>query len=89
MHCIALLLSSRSFLASALRTMLRVIALGSLVLLPLAHAQDYPARPVRLVVPYPPGGGTDTLARPLAQRLAPFSTPLTQGNCQLCDALFR
>jgi tripartite-type tricarboxylate transporter receptor subunit TctC len=36
----------------------------------LAHAQHYPDKPIRLIVPYPPGGGTDTLARPLAQRLA-------------------
>ena len=34
-----------------------------------AHAQEFPARPVRLVVPYPPGGGVDGMARPLADRL--------------------
>jgi tripartite-type tricarboxylate transporter receptor subunit TctC len=34
-----------------------------------AHAQTYPNKPVRVVIPYPPGGGTDTLARPLAQHL--------------------
>src|SRR5690606_39060851 len=36
----------------------------------LAAASDYPARPVRLVVPYPPGGGNDTLARLFGQQLA-------------------
>ena len=34
-----------------------------------AWAQSYPVKPVRLVLPYPPGGGSDTIARPLAQRL--------------------
>ena len=35
-----------------------------------AHAQSYPSRFVRLIVPFPPGGGGDALARPLAQRLS-------------------
>lgn len=34
-----------------------------------AAAQDFPSRAVKLIVPYPPGGGVDGLARPLADRL--------------------
>src|SRR3954469_22705318 len=44
-----------------------------IVLAGAAHAQSYPSQPIRLIVPWPPGGGVDTSARiisvPLAQRL--------------------
>ena len=36
----------------------------------LAHAQPYPSQPIRLIVPWPPGGGVDTAARIISQPLA-------------------
>jgi tripartite-type tricarboxylate transporter receptor subunit TctC len=35
----------------------------------VAMAKDYPAKPIRLIVPYPPGGGTDLVSRVLAQTI--------------------
>jgi tripartite-type tricarboxylate transporter receptor subunit TctC len=36
----------------------------------VAYAQDYPSRPVRMIVPYPAGGGTDIAARWMADKLS-------------------
>jgi tripartite-type tricarboxylate transporter receptor subunit TctC len=52
-----------------LRQRLIAFIAGLLLALP-ALAQDYPSRPLTLVVPYPAGGGLDALARLLGQKLA-------------------
>ena len=41
------------------------------VLLPaLASAQDFPSKPIRLIVPFPPGGPNDIIARLVGQRMS-------------------
>ena len=46
-----------------------LVAVASLVESPVVLAQAYPAKPVRIVVSWPPGGSNDVVARVMAQRL--------------------
>ncbi len=52
------------FWKSALTAILLIAASAA------AHAQDYPSKPVRIVVPYPPGGIADTLTRAVGDELS-------------------
>ena len=59
-----------------MQTLTRTLAVASLLVAsalpvaPAAHAQaDYPARPIKLILPFPPGGGADLTARSLAQKM--------------------
>jgi tripartite-type tricarboxylate transporter receptor subunit TctC len=46
-----------------------------------AHAQAWPSKPITLIAPYPAGGGVDTVARLIAERLAPrLGTTITVDN---------
>src|ERR1700675_1018406 len=48
------------------------IAIAALVLAcPFAFAQQWPAKPVRIIVPVPPGQGADIITRLLAEKISP------------------
>lgn len=47
-----------------------VVAIASMLAAFAVHAQVYPAKPLRLVVPYPAGGGTDFFARAVGAQLS-------------------
>jgi tripartite-type tricarboxylate transporter receptor subunit TctC len=65
-----------------LPTRRHVLGAAALALLPaLATAQAWPAKPIRLVVAYPPGGVSDVVARALADKLAgPLGQPVVVEN---------
>lgn len=60
---------------------LLVVAVLCHVFVPVAAAQTFPTRSVRLVTPWPPGGGTDIFARTIAQKLTDrWGVPVVVDN---------
>jgi tripartite-type tricarboxylate transporter receptor subunit TctC len=58
-----------------------VSALLALVFAIVAEAQTYPAQPIKLVVPWPPGGAVDIIGRLVAERIAtPLGQPVVIDN---------
>lgn len=54
---------------TAVRSLVALAALAAIAVAAPASAQDYPTKPVRILVPYPPGGASDVTARILADKL--------------------
>ena len=52
-----------------MRTLIGCMAAVTCMAASTLYAQNYPARPVRIVVPFSPGGATDIVTRIVAQRL--------------------
>src|SRR6266850_4101478 len=61
---------------------MRALFLACALCIGTAHAQDiYPSKPIRFILPFPPGGGTDILGRLIAERLsAGLGQPVVTEN---------
>ena len=63
----------------------RLVAIATwafaIALFPQVHAQDFPSRPIHIIVPLPPGGSNDVLARILGQKMSEaFNQPVVVEN---------
>ena len=57
---------------NVLRQLMRLVIFAGMMnlLIAGAFAQGYPAKPIRVIIPYPPGGGNDIVVRSIGQKLA-------------------
>jgi tripartite-type tricarboxylate transporter receptor subunit TctC len=53
-----------------MRTRIRLLAALAAALAALPAAAQYPAKPIRIVVPFPPGGGVDIVARTVGEKIS-------------------
>ena len=64
-----------------MRNLIPALALALLALVAPAHADNFPSRPITLIVPFPPGGSTDLAARLIADRMgAALGQPVIVEN---------
>jgi tripartite-type tricarboxylate transporter receptor subunit TctC len=63
-----------------MRTFAAALALAAVLAAPAAHAQGYPSKPIRIIVPYATGGGPDILARLVASEATTSLGPTIVEN---------
>jgi tripartite-type tricarboxylate transporter receptor subunit TctC len=61
--------------ASTLKALFTVVAIAVSVSISQAHAQTYPSQPIRLIVPFAPGGGMESAVRTVAQKVSESGWP--------------
>ena len=49
-----------------------MFSVGLSGIVPFAHAQAFPTKPIRLIVPYPPAGSTDFVAREVGAKMGEY-----------------
>src|SRR5471032_257791 len=59
----------RKLIGVQMKMCMRIALSMSLLLTLDAYAQSYPSKPIRYIVPFPPGGGQDLVVRALAPRM--------------------
>src|SRR6478672_3437458 len=65
------MLSRPAKIPRALQQLSRLVFFSAVIACSAAAAQDYPSKPIHIIVPYAPGGVVDATARMLAERLGP------------------